>query len=120
MSAGQRRVPLLSAVTADATASIPIDVSAYRCHTVYLRSTGTTSGGNVVIEEADWDDLAEVPYGGTWSVINTIAASTFTGGAMVAVHLPPPSAYAWLRVRVSGAITGGGSVSASLRSSDGQ
>lgn len=116
MNAGQRRVALLSAVTVDETQSMPVDISAYPHNTVYLRSTGTTSGGNVTIEEADWDEQSGVPYGGTWSVIVVVAASTFTGGAQLAYHLPAPSAYAWLRVRVSDAITGGGSVSASLRS----
>jgi hypothetical protein len=119
MAAGQRRVSLLSLVTVDATIGGPVDVSAYRCLTVYLKSVGTTSGGNIVIEEADWDDQADVPYGGTWSVITTIAASTFSAGAQIAYHLPAPSAYAWLRVRISGAITGGGTASASLRMSDG-
>ena len=107
---------LLSAVTVDETQSLPVDVSAYRYHTVYLKSVGTTSGGNITIEEADWDGLSEVPYGGTWSIVGTaVAASTFTGGATIAVRLPV-GAYAWLRVRLSDAITGGGTVSASLRS----
>lgn len=116
MSAGQRRVPLLSAVSADETTSIPVDASAYRYHTVYLTSAGTTSGGNITIEEADWDILSGVPYGGTWSLIGTAtAANTFTGGATLAVRLPV-GAYAWLRVRVSDAIAGGGTISAALRS----
>lgn len=116
MNAGQRRVPLFPAGTATTVASIPIDCCAYPYHTVYLTSVGTTSGGTVTIEEADWDVLNGQPYGGTWSTIGTpTAASTFTGGATVAIHLPA-SAYAWIRVRISGAITGGGTVSAALRS----
>lgn len=116
MNQGQRRVPLLTTVTADETQSMPIDCSAWRYHTVYLKSTGTTSGGSITIEEADWDILSEVPFGGTWSIIGAaIAASTFSGGAQIAVHLPA-AAYGWIRVRVDAAITGGGSVSASLRS----
>jgi hypothetical protein len=116
MSAGERRVVLLSAVTVDETQSKPVDISAYRQNTVFLKSVGTTSGGNVTLEEADYDPLTEVPYGGTWSTISVTAASTFTGGVTVAIHLPAPSAYAFLRVRVSDAITGGGTISASLRS----
>lgn len=100
--------------------STPVDIGAYRANTVYLRSDGPVAGGSIVIEEADWDGRASVPYGGTWSVVTTIAASTFSGGAQVAYHLAAPSAWAFLRVRVSGAITGGGTVSVSLRSSDGQ
>jgi hypothetical protein len=42
MNAGQRRVPLLTTVTVDATQSIPIDCCAYQHHTVYLTSVGTT------------------------------------------------------------------------------
>lgn len=116
MNAGQRRVPLFATVSADETTSIPVESSAFRYHTVYLTSVGTTSGGNVTIEEADWDPLSGVPYGGTWSIIGTAtAASTFTGGATIAVRLPV-GAYAWLRVRISDAITGGGTISAALRS----
>lgn len=116
MNAGQRRTVLLSAVSADESQSQYIDCSAYRYHTVYLTSAGTTSGGNITIEEADWDPLSGVPYGGTWSIIGAaVAASTFTGGATLAVRLPV-GAYAFLRVRVNDAITGGGTISASLRS----
>lgn len=82
--------------------------------TVYLRSIGVTSGGTVLIEEADWGPL-EAPYSGTWGVISTISASTFTGGAQLPVHITD-SSYGYLRVRISSAITGGGTILASLRS----
>lgn len=115
MNAGQRRVPLFPAGTATTVASAPIESSAYRYHTVFLTSVGTTSGGTITIEEADWDPLNGVPYGGTWSIIGTATnASAFTGGATLAVRLPV-GAYSYLRVRISGAITGGGTVSAALR-----
>lgn len=117
MNSGQRRVPLFAASTALATSSVPIDSCGYLYHTVYLTSVGTTSGGTVTIEEADWDGLSGQPYAGTWSIIGAAtAASAFTGGATLAVRLPV-GLYAWLRVRISGAITGGGTVSAALRSS---
>ena len=117
MNSGQRRVPLFAAQTATTTASVPIDSGGYLYHTVYLTSIGTTSGGTVTIEEADWDGMGGVPYGGTWSIVGTATnASAFTGGAMLAVRLPV-GIYAWLRVRISGAITGGGTVTAALRSS---
>jgi hypothetical protein len=115
MNAGPRRTALFPASTATTVASIPIESSAYRYHTVYLTSIGTTSGGTITIEEADWDPLSGVPYGGTWSIVGTaINASAFTGGATLATRLPV-GAYGFLRVRISGAITGGGTVSAALR-----
>jgi hypothetical protein len=115
MNAGPRRVPLFAAKTADETTSIPVDCSAYRYNTVYLTSVGTTSGGNITIEEADYDPMTGVPYGGTWSLIGTAtAASSFTGGVTIAVRLPV-GAYGFVRVRISDAITGGGTVSAALR-----
>jgi hypothetical protein len=116
MEKGSIRVPLFTAQTAAQT-SIPVDVRSYQELTVYLTSIGTTSSGAVTIEEADWDpyDSAQV-YSGTWSAIGSaVSASTFTGGAQLAVHLPAPSAYGWLRVRISTLIGGGGSISVALR-----
>jgi hypothetical protein len=81
--------------------------------TVYLRSVGTTSGGVVSLEEAHWF-FDEKMYGGTWSVITTINASSFTGGAQLAYHLPSPCPYKYFRVRISSDITGGGKVDARL------
>jgi hypothetical protein len=114
MNAGQRRIPLFPAGTATTVASIPIESSAYRYNTVYLTSVGTTSGGTITIEEANWDPLTGVPYGGTWSIIGTATnASALTGGATLAVRVPV-GLYSYLRVRISGAITGGGTISAAL------
>ena len=78
---------------------------------VYLRSVGTTSGGVVTIEEADYDPNTEAVYAGTWLALTTVNASTFTGGAQAAYHVPA-GAYRFVRARVSSAITGGGTVSA--------
>lgn len=82
--------------------------------TIYLRSVGTTSGGTVLIEEADWGPL-ETPYSGTPSQMQSIAASSFTGGVQLAYH-PSDSSFGWVRVRISSPITGGGTILASLRS----
>jgi hypothetical protein len=81
--------------------------------TVYFRSVGVTSGGTVLIEEADWGPL-EPPYAGTWSTVQSQAASTFTGTVQLAVHVTL-SAFAYWRVRISSAITGGGAVLVSAR-----
>ncbi len=99
-----------SGVTATG-ASDPIDCGGYRFITIYYESMGTTSGGTVILEEACYSaaPLHDGPFTGTWSQIESRAASSFTGGVQLANHLTP-SAYAYLRVRVSGAITGGGSI----------
>lgn len=79
--------------------------------TIVLQSTGTTSGGTVVIEEAYYTP-EDVPYTGTWSQIgSTVNASSFTGGAQLVLHVIGYSVWA-LRVRIATDITGGGSVSA--------
>ena len=81
--------------------------------TIVLQSTGTTSGGAVSIEECYFDNIGTVDgieYAGTWSVIQSVSASTFTGGAQVVVHVLG-SVWA-LRCRISSTITGGGTVDA--------
>ena len=94
--------------------SRPIDASSYSLLTFYLTSIGVTSGGTVIIEEADWDPAIDMPYSGTWGALQTISASTFTGGATLPVKISP-NCYGFVRVRVSATITGGGSVVATLR-----
>lgn len=85
--------------------------------TFFLRSVGTTSGGTVLIEEADWGP-SEVPYSGTWSLLSSQTASGFTGTAQLAVHVTA-AAFAYVRVRISSTITGGGTVLASVRACSG-
>lgn len=94
--------------------SQPVDVSLHGVIAFAFRSIGTTSGGTVLIEEADWGPL-EAPYSGTWSQVQSVAASTFTGGTEVTIHIVN-SAYHYVRVRISSAITGGGSMTAVLLS----
>lgn len=113
------RVLLLGVENADGTVtgvttgtSQPIDMSLHGIVSVYLRSVGTTSGGTILIEEADWGSQ-EQPYSGTWSQIASISASALTGGAQLAEHIGD-SAYRYLRVRISSPITGGGTILASL------
>ncbi len=71
---------------------------------LYFESIGTTSGGTVLIEEASRRN-----YTGTWSQVQSISASAFTGTVQQAYHFSP-NAFAWVRVRISSAITGGGSI----------
>jgi hypothetical protein len=88
--------------------SQPIDVRGYPLVSVVLESVGTTSGGTVSIEQALWDpSKGNQPYTGTWSVIQSVAASTFTGTAQLFVNVSA-IANGWIRIRISSTITGGG------------
>jgi hypothetical protein len=122
MAAALSRIELLGSsvggvVTGVTTGtSQPIDRASYPYSTLFFRSIGTTSGGVLLIEEADYDaDGGEQVYSGTWSTVQTINASSFTGTAQLAVHISPVS-YGFFRVRISSAITGGGTVVVTLRS----
>lgn len=101
-------------VTTDETTSQWIAPKDHQTVAIVLVSNGTTSGGNISIEEAFWTDK-QMPYGGTWSVIQSVAASALTGGAQKIVHVVGPNALFPVRVRISDAITGGGGISAALR-----
>jgi len=92
--------------------SQPILFPAQGIITFYFRSVGTTSGGTILIEEADWGPN-EHPYSGTWGQVQSISASSFTGGAQLPVHITD-CAYRYLRVRISSTITGGGTILVSL------
>ena len=109
---GPVRSVLLDTVT---TGAGQFDASSYTALTFYLSSVGTTSGGVVSIEEADWNPSGGTPYTGTWSVITTVNASSFTGGVQLAYHVSSPTAFAFVRARVSSTITGGGTISVVLR-----
>lgn len=98
-------IPALST----AGTSQPYDRTQFSLLSFFFESAGTTSGGTLLIEEADWDPLTEPDYTGTWSLIATVLASSFTGGAQIAYHLSPNN-YGFTRVRISSAITGGGTV----------
>lgn len=93
---------------------IPVHARPHTSITFYLASQGTTSGGTVILEEADWANDSEKQYEGTWSQIASIAASTFTGTAQLAYHLSP-NAYGAVRARISSAITGGGTITVTVR-----
>lgn len=93
--------------------SQPFQVSDSGALAVYFRSIGTTSGGTILIEEADWGPL-ETVYTGTWIQVASVTANSFTGGAQ-AVTRPTIGEYAWVRIRISATITGGGSITVALR-----
>ena len=112
ISTGQQRYALLSAVTSGISTYIP--GANFNDLTVYVQGTGTTSGGTIAVEEAEWDVLngGTMPAG-AWSQITTIAASGLSGGQQ-ALHLPRGS-YGAVRVNITGAITGGGTVTITAR-----
>lgn len=95
--------------------SIPLARPTDGTLTFYLRSVGTTSGGTVIVEEADWGEK-EFVYSGTWSQIASISASAFTGGAQTAYHINSDNSFRYVRVRISATITGGGTILVSASS----
>lgn len=114
-------VQCLTAVSDDESLGPWIDVRGYPNVTFYCTSAGTTSGGVVSFEEAapeNFHQAGQPPpvFGvttGGYSLISTQNASGFSGTAQIAVHLPA-AAYCFVRARVSGAITGGGTISVGL------
>jgi hypothetical protein len=84
--------------------SIPIHCANFDELVFTLESVGTTSGGTIVIEEAQRSN-----YSGTWSQIASTAASTFSGTAQLAIHIAQ-NRFVFVRARISSDITGGGSV----------
>ncbi len=114
-------VVMLKNVTSGSSPAHNCIVTGVRDLTLYLAGTGTISSGTVVVEEAAWNDGF---YGGTqvdpptgaWSSVTGISpltASDVSGGAQKAYQLPPGS-YAFVRVRCSVAIGGGGTLTAML------
>lgn len=77
-----------------------IDCTSLTLVAIYLRGTGTVTGGTIQIEEASEQD-----YAGTWAPIGAaINANTLTDKELV-THLAV-GAYAYIRVREATAITG--------------
>ena len=113
---GPFRATLIAAGTTGTTTSQPVDCSGTPYVVVYYTSAGTTSGGTIILEEADFSGEPNdpQPYPGTWSQIESRAASSFTGGVTIAVHLTV-GAYGFIRARISSAITGGGSITVVAR-----
>jgi len=111
---GSRNATTNAVVGVTSGTSVAFKRAGFGILTFAFRSLGTTSGGTLIIEEADWLD-DEVPYSGTWSQIASVAASSFTGTAQILYHISN-SAYGYVRVRISSNITGGGTVAVTLRS----
>jgi hypothetical protein len=108
------RITSISAATGDETLGVPLFMAGRSLLAVTLQSAGTTSGGNVTIEQASYPP--DVPYTGTWSTILVVAASSFTGGVQKTINISG-LAGTNVRPRISDAITGGGTISAFLEAS---
>jgi hypothetical protein len=111
MTQGYQQVELLTAAIDDETTSVWADVRGRTHLVLYISGLGTTSGGVLTIEES-LPTLQNV-WPATASSISTVNASDVSAGVCKAVHLTV-GAYAFVRVRVSTAITGGGSVTVGL------
>jgi hypothetical protein len=127
MSASPSRVLLLGTDVAGVITGVttgtsdPVNASPFTTIVLYAASQGTTSGGTILFEEADWDPTLDAPYSGTWITLATLTASTFSGGAQTKV-IPvlnsvggQRSAWAFVRARINSNITGGGTITAVLR-----
>jgi hypothetical protein len=93
--------------------SMPQSCLGHTLLTVFLSSQGAISGGPVIIEEADYDPRTGVPYTGTWSQIQSVPVTGFSGGGQQAIAMGP-RVFSYLRVRLGAPITGG-TISATLR-----
>lgn len=112
---GPIRVALILQQSDDETTSLPIDVQGLTNLTFYLIGYGTTSGGTITFEESTPDPAtSNQPYGGTWSIIGSATnASDVSSDKQKAIRLTA-GAYDTVRARISGAITGGGTISVVL------
>jgi hypothetical protein len=73
-----------------------------------VEGEGTISGGTVIIESAHASD-----YSGTWNELDSIDASTLSGGKLSGNTFPHvPGGF--VRPRISSNITGGGTVTVRL------
>lgn len=92
------------------TGSVTLDFQGYTTTvTCHCTGSGTISGGTILLEEAESSS-----YSGTWSLLATVTASDLTGGKVKTLHVVE-SKYNSIRLRISSDITGGGTVTLSIR-----
>jgi hypothetical protein len=103
---------LLNAVTSGT--SQPIDTRRYNNLTVYIASTGTVSGGTLLIEEAFYDPSQTSIYSLTWSQVKSLTGGTDFGTNSQTAYHPTTGAFNHVRARVSSTITGGGTITVTL------
>lgn len=112
---GSRVAGVLTGVTAAQT-SMPVNLKTYPLASIYVRASGgTISSGTLVIEQAWWDPISgDQPYGGQWSALQTITLSTLSGTDQQQAFNVGAEASGFVRVRLSAAVVGGGTIYAAL------
>lgn len=100
------RKTLLSAVTTGTGAAI--DCSDSQIITLFITGAGTITGGTLVIEESD-----KSTFSGTWSTVQTFSLTVLSGGAVLAFH--QQGAFGYLRGRLTSNVTGGGTITVTVR-----
>ena len=96
----------LNAATTGTGTAIPFNDS--RQVNWLVEGAGTIGGGTVVIESAHAH-----AYAGTWNELDSVDASTLTGGALYGNTFPHvPGGF--VRARISSNITGGGTITVRL------
>jgi hypothetical protein len=111
MTQGYQQVELLTAAIADETTSAWVDVRGRTHIVLYVSGLGTISSGVLTFEESL--PTAQNVWPATASSISTTNAADVSAGASKAVHLTV-GAYAFVRVRITTVIGGGGSVTVGL------
>lgn len=109
---GRLSTTLLSAVTTGTSQGI--DTRGMNNLTVYITSTGTVSGGTLLVEEAYYNLMTQPIYSGTWSQVKSLAGGTDFGTNSQTAYHPTTAAYDHVRVRISSNITGGGTITVQL------
>lgn len=99
-------VPLITALTTGTGLGVAIPNNSKEVR-IHARGNGTITGGTVVIEEA-----LDPEFTGTWSVLTTLTALSFTGGIEQVIHIA--SNIGSIRARITANITGGGTFSVDL------
>lgn len=107
-----RNKQLAGAITAATSIGVGVDVRGTLGVTIYWTGTGTTSGGTLVLETADYDPNTEAPYAGTWFALQTVNAADVSGGKTKAVYTV--GCFSVVRTRIATDITGGGSISTTI------
>lgn len=96
--------------------STPQDLAAFSKWSVFVQSDGgTIAGGVLTIEEADYDPSLGPGYGGAWSSITTVTLTGLSAAIGQSAYHSSEASYAFVRVRLSTTVSGGGKVIVSMR-----
>jgi len=100
----------VDAATATTATFTPIAVHQCRQFGWIVTGAGTVTGGTLLIEASD-----EYDYTGTWQLLDTLAfATTALTDAKYIANYPNPFG-GFIRGRISGTVTGGGTVTVDIQ-----